>query len=74
MSAGERATNSARVASVHMTSEHPPKSPLLAHGPQCPHCTQMMKVRTLLPGRKINDVAYRCQDCGEEGAIGVPRG
>jgi hypothetical protein len=32
-----------------------------------------MKVRTLLPGRKVNDVAYRCEDCGEEVIIGVPR-
>jgi hypothetical protein len=32
-----------------------------------------MKVRTLLPGRKIDDVAYRCEDCGEEVTHPVPR-
>ena len=25
-----------------------------------------MKVRMVLPGRKVVDVAYRCKDCGEE--------
>jgi predicted RNA-binding Zn-ribbon protein involved in translation (DUF1610 family) len=56
-----------------MASEHPPKSRLLAHAPQCLRCKQTMKVRTLLPGRKINDVAYKCEECGEEVIIGVPR-
>jgi hypothetical protein len=32
-----------------------------------------MKVRILLPGRKVDDVAYRCEDCGEEVIRGVPR-
>jgi hypothetical protein len=49
-----------------MASEHPLKSRLLANAPQCPF-------RRILPGRKINDVAYRCEDCGEEVVIGVPR-
>jgi hypothetical protein len=56
-----------------MASEHPPKSRLLVHGPPRPRCKQTMKVRTQLPGRKINDVAYKCEDCGEEVVIGVPR-
>jgi hypothetical protein len=32
-----------------------------------------MKVRTLLPGRKVDDVAYRCEECGEEVVLAVPR-
>jgi len=55
-----------------MASEHPLRSRLLANAPQCP-CCKHMKVRRILPGRKINDVAYRCEDCGEEVDIGAPR-
>jgi hypothetical protein len=36
-------------------------------------CRKPMKVRTLLPGRKVDDVAYRCEECGEEVVCGVPR-
>jgi hypothetical protein len=25
-----------------------------------------MKVRILIPGRKVNDVSYRCEKCGGE--------
>jgi hypothetical protein len=32
-----------------------------------------MKVRTLLPGRMFDDVAYRCEECGEEVVRPVPR-
>jgi transposase-like protein len=56
-----------------MTSEQPPKSRLLGHAPQCPHCKETMKVRRILPGRKVDDVAYRCEDCGEQVVKAVPR-
>jgi hypothetical protein len=32
-----------------------------------------MRVRTLLPGGKADDVAYRCEECGEEIIRSVPR-
>jgi uncharacterized protein with PIN domain len=32
-----------------------------------------MKVRTLRPGRKVDDVAYRCEECNEEVVKAVPR-
>jgi hypothetical protein len=51
----------------------PPKHRLLAHAPQCSRCKLPMKVRILLPGRKVDDVAYRCEDCGEEVIRAVPR-
>ena len=51
----------------------PPKNRLLAHAPQCSRCRTAMKVRTLLPGRKVDDVAYRCEECGEEVVREVPR-
>jgi len=51
----------------------PPKNRLLAHAPNCSHCKRRMKVRTLLPGRKVDDVAYRCEECGEEVVKAVPR-
>ena len=51
----------------------PPKNRLLAHAPTCSGCRKPMKVRTLLPGRKVDDVAYRCEECGEEVVKAVPR-
>jgi hypothetical protein len=50
-----------------------PKSRLVAHAPPCPLCKKNMKARTLLPGRKVDDVAYRCEECGEEVMLEVPR-
>jgi hypothetical protein len=32
-----------------------------------------MKVRILIPGRKVDDVAYRCEKCGSEVSLAVPR-
>jgi hypothetical protein len=32
-----------------------------------------MKVRTLLSTRKVDEVAYRCEECGEEVMKAVPR-
>jgi hypothetical protein len=32
-----------------------------------------MKVRTLFPGRKVDDVSYRCEGCGKEVMRPVPR-
>jgi hypothetical protein len=32
-----------------------------------------MKVRILIPGRKVDDVAYRCEKCGGEVRQSVPR-
>jgi hypothetical protein len=49
-----------------MASQEKPKSRLLAHVPQRPGCKKLMKVRTLLPGRKVDDLPYRCEGCGEE--------
>jgi hypothetical protein len=34
---------------------------------------QVMKVRTLIPGRKVDDVSYRCEKCGTEVMRSVPR-
>jgi hypothetical protein len=45
----------------------------LGHAPQCSRCRKPMKVRTLLPGRKVDDVAYRGEACGEEVVREVPR-
>jgi hypothetical protein len=59
--------------SLSMISSDKPKSRLLAHAPQCPRCKNLMKVRTLLPGRKVDDVAYQCEDCDEQVVIAVPR-
>jgi predicted RNA-binding Zn-ribbon protein involved in translation (DUF1610 family) len=56
-----------------MTTADRPKSRLEAHAPPCPLCKEAMKVRTLLPGRKADDVAYRCEQCGEEVIRSVPR-
>jgi DNA-directed RNA polymerase subunit RPC12/RpoP len=50
-----------------------PKSRLEAHAPKCARCKALMKVRILIPGRKIDDVAYRCEECGSEVLRSVPR-
>ena len=31
------------------------------------------KLRILIPGRKVDDVAYRCEKCGSEILRSVPR-
>jgi hypothetical protein len=59
-------------AQTMITSEKP-KSRLLANAPQCSHCNTTMKVRTLRPGRKVDIVAYRCEECGEEVLVEVKR-
>jgi hypothetical protein len=33
--------------------------------PQCARCKALMKVHILIPGRKVDDVPYRCEECGE---------
>jgi hypothetical protein len=63
---------------LHVTTQPcanptPPKHRLLAHAPHCSLCKRLMKVRTLLPGRRFDDVSYRCEDCGEEVMRPVPR-
>ena len=50
-----------------------PKSRLAAHAPQCARCRKLMKVRILFPGRKVDDVTYRCEECGAEVLRSVPR-
>jgi hypothetical protein len=55
------------------TPQDKPKSQLLAHAPQCLRCKKLMKVRILVPGRKFDDVAYRCEECGDEVVLSVPR-
>jgi predicted SprT family Zn-dependent metalloprotease len=56
-----------------MFSPEKPKSRLLAHAPQCPRCRTMMKVRTLRPGQKVDDVVYRCEQCRDEIVVEVKR-
>jgi len=56
-----------------MAVQDQPKSRLLAHAPNCSCCRKPMKVRTLLPGRKVDDVFYRCEECGEEDVKQVRR-
>jgi hypothetical protein len=61
-----RSRNGASANGVQSTiSSEKPKSRLLAYAPQCPRCKKSIKVRTVLPGRKVDDVAYGCEDCGE---------
>src|SRR5262249_29084835 len=53
-----------------VTSRQKPKSRLEAHAPQCARCRTLMKVRILIPGRKIEhwlvdrtygqDYSHRC--------------
>ena len=50
-----------------------PKSRLVAHAPLCARCRKPMKVRILFPGRKVDDVTYRCEKCGGEVMRSVPR-
>ena len=50
-----------------------PKSRLLANAPLCSRCNATMKVRTLRPGRKVDVVAYGCEECGEEVVVEVKR-
>jgi predicted SprT family Zn-dependent metalloprotease len=56
-----------------MTPHDKPKSRLQAHAPRCARCRALMKVRTLYPGRKVDDVTYRCDECGAEVLRSVPR-
>jgi hypothetical protein len=39
-----------------MAVQDQPKSRLLARTPNCSRCRKPMKVRTLLPGHKVDDV------------------
>jgi hypothetical protein len=59
-------------AKTMITSEKP-KSRLLANAPLCSRCNTIMKVRTLRPGRKVDIVAYRCEECSEEVVVEVKR-
>jgi hypothetical protein len=56
-----------------VTPQQTPKSRLAAHAPQCARCRRLMKVRILFPGRKADDVTYRCEECGEEVVRSVAR-
>jgi hypothetical protein len=38
-----------------------------------PDAKALMKVRTFIPGRKIDDVPYRCEKCGGEVVRSIPR-
>jgi tRNA(Ile2) C34 agmatinyltransferase TiaS len=51
-----------------------PPSRLETDAPLCPKCKTRMKVLTLVPGRELNDVHYRCEECGEGALRSVPRG
>ena len=42
-----------------MTPLQKPKSRLEAHAPECARCKALMKVRILIPGRKVDDVSLR---------------
>jgi hypothetical protein len=44
--------------------QEPPKSRLLAHAPNCSRCRKPMKVRTLLPGRKVDDSSIVARSAG----------
>jgi hypothetical protein len=56
-----------------VTAQDKPKSRLEAHAPKCAKCKVVMKVRTLIPGRKFDDVDYRCDECGVNVLQAVPR-
>jgi hypothetical protein len=56
-----------------MRSQEKPKSRLAVNAPQCARCRKPMKVRILFPGRKVDDVTYRCEECGAEVLQSVPR-
>jgi hypothetical protein len=67
-------TQAARAIETQRTvTGEKPKSRLLANAPQCSRCNTTMKVRTLRPGRKVDVVAYRCEECGEEVVVDVKR-
>lgn len=61
------------VTAPAMITSEKPKSRLLANAPLCSRCNAVMKVRTLRPGRKVDVVAYRCEECGEEVVVEVKR-
>jgi hypothetical protein len=54
-----------------MVAPERPKSRLETHAPQCARCCTLMKVRILLPGRKVDDVTYRCEECGAQRSCGL---
>jgi hypothetical protein len=56
-----------------MLAPERPKSRLETHAPQCAKCKTPMRVRILIPGRKVDDVSYRCEKCGVEEMRSVPR-
>jgi hypothetical protein len=47
-----------------MASQERPKSRLPANAPKCARCRKLMKVRILIPGRKVDDVAYAARSVG----------
>jgi hypothetical protein len=47
-----------------MLAPERPKSRLETHAPQRAKCRTPMGVRILIPGRKVDEVAYRCETCG----------
>ena len=56
-----------------MITSEKPKSRLLANAPLCSRCNTTVKMRTLRPGRKVDIVAYRCEECSEEIVVEVKR-
>src|SRR6516225_10340752 len=44
-----------------------------AHTSHCARCGTPMKVRILIPGCKVDYVAYRCEKCGTDVLRSVPR-
>jgi alpha-ketoglutarate-dependent taurine dioxygenase len=58
-----------------VTAQDKAKSQLEAPPTQCPRCKTLMKVRKCIPipGRKLVDVDYRCDECGAEVLRAVPR-
>ena len=56
-----------------MLAPERPKSRLESHAPQCAKCRTPMGVRILIPGRKVDEVAYRCEKCGVEVMRSAPR-
>ena len=56
-----------------MLAPERPKSRLKSHAPQCAKCRTPMGVRILIPGRKVDEVAYRCEKAGVEVMRSAPR-
>src|SRR5262249_29875293 len=56
-----------------MRSLQQSKSCLEAHASHCARCGTPMKVRILIPGCKVDYVAYRCEKCGTDVLRSVPR-